>query len=101
MRDTWQGECAWTADEAVTPVSDPLAEELSRGEECARFIGELPRPAPLPAKDLALLRLKAGFGETTLRRARKLLGVKAVRNSLGMWEAVLPKTVQTNPTQKR
>jgi hypothetical protein len=86
----WQGPCAWNADEAVMAVTDQQAEGLSRVEECAQYMRALLRPGPMPARDLAALCAHAGFGEITMRRARKFLGVRAVRTSLSTWETALP-----------
>jgi hypothetical protein len=98
----WQGECAWTADEVVAPVTDQKVEKMSRVEDCAQYIRGLLRPGTMPANDLSALCELAGFADITVQRARKVLGVRAVRTSLCTWEVALPAApAETAPTTRR
>jgi putative DNA primase/helicase len=86
----WQGECVWTPDEAVAPVPLRHAEPLSRVEDCAEYVRALLRPGPLPSTRLNDMCHVAGFADITVERARKHLGVRAVRTGLTCWQVVLP-----------
>jgi putative DNA primase/helicase len=86
----WDGECTWTADEAMARLSETKAEALSRVEDCVHYIRLLLHERMMPSTDFVKVCQGHGFSNATILRARKVLGVKAVRTSLCSWKVGLP-----------
>jgi len=88
-RLAWAGECGWSAEEILRPMSEEKVKELSRVEECAKWLGELLANGPMLTMDLELQAALAEFSQTTVKRARNRLGVETGRRGYA-WEVWLP-----------
>jgi AAA domain len=91
-----------TADEIAAP---PTAEEKTAKSEAVEFLREVLADGPMEAE--VVTRLAADFSRTTLKRARKMLGVISTRKQgdhgrVAAWEWSLPgghdqRTTSTGP----
>jgi hypothetical protein len=82
----WDGACDWTAEEVLTRATEEEAGHLSRVDECAAFIRDLLRQeGRISTYELETWCGASGFSETTVKRARKLLKVKATRDAVLGW----------------
>jgi hypothetical protein len=71
-------------------LSETKAEALSRVEDCVHYIRLLLHERMMPSTDFVKVCQGHGFSNATILRARKVLGVKAVRTSLCSWKVGLP-----------
>ncbi len=68
----WDGACDWTAEEVLTRVSDEVAEQLSRVDECAAFIRQLLETnGEMWSRDLESWCRSQRFAERTIIRAQE------------------------------
>jgi hypothetical protein len=86
----WHEECLWEADEVAATAPEQRADRLSRVEDCAEYIRVVLHGTTMPTLQLHSMCQMNDFADTTIRRARKYLGVKAVRTDLCRWELSLP-----------
>jgi hypothetical protein len=85
----WDGQCDWSAEEVLGKMSEEQAEELSRVQECAEAVRGCLGNGRMLTRDLETMCGALGFSVTTIKRARKKLGVRASKNSFGGWEVEL------------
>ncbi len=79
----WTGKSDATAGEILAP--EPSPEELSSMEEALTFLQEILADGPVKSTSLDQQRRTLGISERTLLRAKKQLGVKAVRRGEGWY----------------
>jgi AAA domain-containing protein len=80
-RVVWAGESHHTAAALLAVSGD--ADERSAVDEAAEFLRAELSAGPRPAGDLLRAARQAGHAEKTLRRAKNLVGVRAVRQGFG------------------
>ena len=89
-RLAWAGECGWSAEEILRPMSEEKVKELSRVEECEQWLREYLGDRVVPTFDMELQASLTGFSSRTVERARQRLGVRSQRRGYA-WEVWLPK----------
>ena len=89
-RLAWAGECGWSAEEILRPMSEEKVKELSRVEECEKWLREFLGDRVVPTFDMELQASLTGFSSRTVERARQRLGVRSQRRGYA-WEVWLPK----------
>ena len=77
----WTGKSDATAGEVLAP--EPSPEEVSSVEEAVMFLQEVLGDGPIKSAIIDGQRRSLGISERTLKRAKKQLGVKAVRKGDG------------------
>jgi hypothetical protein len=90
-RVVWDAEPVhFTADEAIQSEATE-AKCTSAVEEVADWLQEVLIDGPRPADEVIKLAKAEGFAERTLRRARKRLGIKAMKREGGWFLSLPPK----------
>ena len=79
----WTGKSNATAGEILAP--EPSPEEVSSMEEALAFLKEVLANSPVKSTSIDQQRRTLGISERTLLRAKKQLGVKAVRRGDGWY----------------
>ncbi len=104
-RIVWQGAVNQTARELLAEAETEDTEGKSALDDAEAFLIEVLGTGPLSAKDIDQQACDAGHSKRTIRRAKKILGVKAVKDGVrGSWFCQLPsktaKNVQDGHTEK-
>jgi len=93
-RVLWESELVTvTADEAIAPQNDP--EKRSALEEAKEFLSGRLADGSVAKRDIEQDADGADFARATIRRAKKILGVKAYREGYGkdgIWKWRLPRS---------
>lgn len=90
-RVNWLGPVDYSADDLVAPPSDAATD--SAIDDALAFLKDILAEGPVAANHVILQAQKAGVAERTLKRAKKMSGVKAVKQGFGSdshWAWTLP-----------
>lgn len=76
-RIKWVGTTAHRATDLLATLSDDHEDQRSALDEAAEFLRDKLADGPLPAKDVRTSAVELGIKEQTLKRARRIVGVKS------------------------
>jgi hypothetical protein len=86
-RFTWGGQSRLTAADLL--AEEPTQEDVSALADAAEFLREVLAGTEIPAKEVLRLAREAGISESTLRRAKKQVGVRIRREGFGPGSTVI------------